>query len=34
MATKITVSLEHDPDGRPADETARFAIGGTDWRST
>jgi hypothetical protein len=29
MATKITVALEDDLDGGPADETVRFAIGGT-----
>ena len=29
MATKITVVLEDDLDGGPADETVRFAIGGT-----
>jgi hypothetical protein len=29
MATKITVALEDDLDGGPADETMRFAIGGT-----
>src|SRR6516164_9143057 len=29
MATKITVLLEDDLDGGPADETVRFAIGGT-----
>lgn len=28
MAQKITVALEDDPDGSPADETVRFAIGG------
>jgi hypothetical protein len=30
MATKITVVLEDDLDGGPADETVRFGIGGTD----
>jgi Lsr2 len=29
MATKITVVLEDDLDGGPADETVRFAIGST-----
>src|SRR5215831_10001506 len=29
MATKITVALEDDLDGGPANETVRFAIGGT-----
>jgi len=29
MATKITVALEDDLEGGPADETMRFAIGGT-----
>jgi len=29
MATKITVALEDDLDGGPADETMRFAVGGT-----
>jgi hypothetical protein len=29
MAQKITVALEDDLDGGPADETIRFAIGGT-----
>jgi nucleoid-associated protein Lsr2 len=31
MATKITVVLEDDLDGGPADETVRFAVGGTDY---
>jgi hypothetical protein len=31
MATKITVVLEDDLDGGPADETLGFAIGGTDY---
>jgi hypothetical protein len=31
MATKITVALEDDLDGGPADETLRFAIGGTEY---
>jgi hypothetical protein len=29
MATKIILVLEDDLDGQPADETVRFAIGGT-----
>jgi hypothetical protein len=29
LAQKITVALEDDLDGGPADETVRFAIGGT-----
>jgi len=29
MATKVTVALEDDLDGGPADETVRFAVGGT-----
>ena len=28
MATKITVTLEDDLDGRPADETVQFGLGG------
>jgi hypothetical protein len=28
MAQKITITLEDDLDGGPADETVRFAIGG------
>jgi hypothetical protein len=31
MATKIEVTLEDDLDGGPADETLRFAIGGTEY---
>jgi hypothetical protein len=31
MATKITVALEDDLDGGPADETVRFAVGGTQY---
>jgi Lsr2 len=31
MATKITIVLEDDLDGGPADETVRFGIGGTDY---
>jgi hypothetical protein len=29
MATKVTIALEDDLDGGPADETVRFAVGGT-----
>jgi hypothetical protein len=29
MAQKITVALEDDLDGGPADETMRFGVGGT-----
>ena len=31
MATKITVALEDDLEGGPADETVRFTVGGTDY---
>ena len=31
MAQKITVALEDDIDGGPADETVRFGLGGTDY---
>ena len=31
MATKITVALEDDLDGGPADETVRFAFGGAEY---
>jgi hypothetical protein len=31
MATKITVALEDDLDGGPADETVRFEVGGTEY---
>ena len=31
MAQKITVELEDDLDGGPADETVRFGLGGTDY---
>ena len=31
MATKITVMLEDDLDGGPADETVRFGIGGREY---
>jgi hypothetical protein len=34
MATKITVVLEDDLEGAPADKTVRSGIGGTDTRST
>jgi hypothetical protein len=34
MATKITVALEDDLEGGPADETVRFGIGGSHMRST
>lgn len=30
MAQKITVALEDDLDGGPADETVRFGLGGAD----
>jgi hypothetical protein len=29
MATKVTIALEDDLDGGPADETVRFGLGGT-----
>src|SRR5262249_50591893 len=29
MATKVMIALEDDLDGGPADETVRFAVGGT-----
>jgi hypothetical protein len=29
MATKVSIALEDDLDGGPADETVRFAVGGT-----
>ena len=29
MATKVTIALEDDLDGGPADETVRFTVGGT-----
>jgi hypothetical protein len=32
MATKITVILEDDLEGGPADETVRFAIDGTSYQ--
>src|SRR5215831_18559987 len=31
MATKITIVLEDDLDGGPAEETLRFGLGGTDY---
>jgi nucleoid-associated protein Lsr2 len=31
MATKVTVALEDDLNGGPADETVRFAIGSTQY---
>ena len=31
MATKITIALEDDLDGGPADETVRFEVGGTQY---
>jgi hypothetical protein len=31
MATKVTVALEDDLDGGPADETVRFEVGGTQY---
>src|SRR5215470_7865940 len=31
MATKITIALEDDLDGGPADETVRFMVDGTDY---
>ena len=31
MATKITVALDDDLDGGPADQTVRFRVGGTDY---
>jgi Lsr2 len=31
MATKVTVALEDDLDGGPADETVRFRVGGTEY---
>jgi hypothetical protein len=31
MATKITVALEDDLDGGPADETVRFTVGGSEY---
>jgi len=31
MAQKVTVALEDDLDGGPADETVRFGLGGTEY---
>ena len=31
MAQKVTIALEDDLDGGPAEETVRFAFGGTDY---
>lgn len=31
MATKISVALEDDLDGGPADETVRFGLGGSEY---
>ena len=31
MATKVTVELEDDLDGGPADETLRFGLGGSEY---
>ena len=31
MAQKITVALEDDLDGGPADETVRFGLGGAEY---
>jgi hypothetical protein len=31
MVQKVTVALEGDLDGGPADETVRFAIGGAQY---
>ncbi len=31
MATKVTVALEDDLDGGPADETVRFGLGGAEY---
>jgi hypothetical protein len=31
MATRITVALEDDLEGGPADETVRFTVGGADY---
>jgi len=33
MATKVTVALEDDLDGGPADETVRFSFGARSTRS-
>jgi hypothetical protein len=31
MATKVSIALEDDLDGGPADETVRFAVGGAQY---
>jgi nucleoid-associated protein Lsr2 len=31
MTTKVTIALEDDLDGGPADETVRFGLGGTQY---
>jgi len=31
MASKVVVTLEDDLDGGPAEETVRFAVGGTEY---
>ena len=31
MAQKVTVALEDDLDGGPADETVRFGLGGSEY---
>lgn len=31
MAQRVTVALEDDLDGGPADETVRFGVGGTEY---
>jgi nucleoid-associated protein Lsr2 len=31
MTTKVTIALEDDLDGGPADETMRFGLGGTQY---
>ena len=31
MAQRVTIALEDDLDGGPAEETVRFAFGGTDY---
>ena len=32
MATKVTIALEDDLDGGPADETVRFGLDGTEYQ--
>ena len=34
MAQRVTVALEDDLDGGPAEETVRFGFGGASMRST